>query len=88
MTLVAAVDVLLLAVVYLRMVAAMFTRDQVARPRPSGGSAALLAAVIAAVLTVAVGLFPAPLLEQLERVTWQQSPRIALSARSRLNGLY
>jgi NADH-quinone oxidoreductase subunit N len=72
LALVAVADVLLMAVVYLRMVAAMFTRDQVARPRPSGGPAALLAAVMAAVMTVGVGLFPAPLLEQLERVTWQQ----------------
>ena len=81
---VAAVDLLLLGAVYLRMVANICTRDQIGRPRPTGGRAALLAAVIAAVLTVGVGLFPAPLLEQLERVTRQQDE---FAAGSRLNKL-
>jgi len=64
----AAINCLLLTSVYLRLVAAMFLNIQVGQPRPSGGQTALAAAVLAAMLSLGLGLSPGPLLEHLEQI--------------------
>jgi NADH-quinone oxidoreductase subunit N len=64
----AAISSLLLASVYLQLVATMFLKIQVGQPRPAGGQTALAAAVLAATLTLGMGLLPGPLLEHLEQI--------------------
>ena len=64
----AALGCLLLVAAYWRLVSAMFLSMPIGQPQPAGGETALAAAVLAAMLTLGLGLFPAPLLEHLERV--------------------
>lgn len=59
---------LLLAAVYFRLIAAMLLKIQVGRQRPTGGHLALAAAIVVAMLTLGLGLWPAPVLEHLNQI--------------------
>jgi NADH-quinone oxidoreductase subunit N len=56
--LIAVLNLLMTAAVYMRMMIVMFLESQVSRPQPSGGRPALAAAVLVALLTIAAGLLP------------------------------
>ncbi len=58
LAMVTAANIVLGAVVPLRIVSTMLLQEQIAQPRPSGGRAALAAAAIAAVATVGLGIAP------------------------------
>jgi len=74
LSLVAVINLLMTAAVYLRIVVVLFLKGQVARPRPSGGQPALAAAMLAALLTVGLGLLPGPALGYLENVEHADRP--------------
>lgn len=54
-------------VYYLRMIAVMFLNDPLGTARPAGGRSAFAAVMASAVLVVALGLFPRPVFEYLQR---------------------
>jgi len=83
--LVMAVNLLLTAAVCLRIAVPVFFANPVARPRPSGGEAALGAATISAIVLVGIGLIPGPLLRSLENVDLRGSrnqPGVTVSVES------
>ena len=73
-SLVAAINLLMTAAVYLRIVAVLFLEGQVARPRPSGGQGALAAGMLAALLTIGLGLLPGPVLGYLQNADRASRP--------------
>jgi NADH-quinone oxidoreductase subunit N len=52
---------------YLRVVAVMYFRSPLGKPRAEGGSGAFLAAVLCCLLTIGLGLYPRPLLRESNR---------------------
>jgi NADH-quinone oxidoreductase subunit N len=71
--LVMAINLLLSAAVCLRIAVPVFFANPVARLRPSGGEAALGAAMISALILVGIGLMPGPLLRSLDAVGLRDS---------------
>lgn len=68
--LIAIANTLAMAAVSLRLIGAIFLDRQIGRPQPSGGGPALAAAVVAALVCVAIGLFPGPVLDYLDAAIW------------------
>jgi NADH-quinone oxidoreductase subunit N len=66
------------AAYYLRIVAVMYFRNPLGTPRAEGGVGAWWAAVACALLVVAIGIYPGPLMSEAERTanftTMQQKP--------------
>lgn len=56
------------AVYYLRIVGIMFLSDPLSTPRPTGGRPAFVSACCAAVVVLALGLFPGPVFNSLEEM--------------------
>jgi len=64
------------AAYYLRIVAVMYFRAPLGKPRADGGPGALLAAAICCILTLALGLYPRPLFNEANRTR----PQVGTSA--------
>lgn len=57
--------VLMTAAIYIRMLLSIVFERQRARPRPGGGRGALATVVLAAILSIVGGVWPAPAIEYL-----------------------
>ena len=55
------------AAYYLRIVAVMYFRSPLGKPRAEGGAGALLAAALCCMLTLGLGLYPRPLIDESNR---------------------
>jgi len=68
------VGLAMMATVYLRLLAVILLDGPIARPVSSGGQGALFAGVLAAVLTLGVGLLPGPILDSFQDMNHPQRP--------------
>jgi NADH-quinone oxidoreductase subunit N len=64
-------------VYYLRLIAVMFLNEPLGTARPAGGRPAYVGVIGAALLAVALGLFPGPVFEFLQRVETSPNPPAA-----------
>ena len=64
MAIIGVLNAVVTAAHYLRIVAVMYFRTPLATPKAQGGTGAWCAVVACAVLTIAMGFFPGPLLSE------------------------
>lgn len=85
LSLVAVAGFAMMAAVYLRLLSAMLLERPIARPAPSGGQGALFAGVLAAVLTLGVGLLPGPVIDSVQTSGSPQQRRQNIDEAPRTN---
>jgi NADH-quinone oxidoreductase subunit N len=79
---VAALNAAVAAAYYLRIVAVIYFRTPLATPRAQGGAGAWCAAVACALLLVAAGVYPGPLMRLAERASSGQAAVVPVNSES------